>query len=199
MLHPSIVSIRCLLLFCSSASPIVNCLHPCNYVMAIEAKANWMYLANTFFTALALVPWVADACPHDARPVLTAGDIDALVGRDVTFCSFPATVAQAPPFHILPIPTAQHRAGCWGKMIEITLKTTVHNSHFKKEHRSPAWDLYSLYTLFQWGMLFFSLPKPIILQGRHPAVNCILLWMFKTNSALELEHLFALCLRYLFH
>lgn len=70
-----------------------------------------MHLAHTFFTALALVAWVADAGAHDAGAVVTAGDVDALVGWDITFRSFPATVAQAPPLHVLPISTAKHWAG----------------------------------------------------------------------------------------
>lgn len=82
-----------------------------------------MDLANTFLAALALVSRVADAGPHDARAVVVAGDVDALVRGDITFCSFPAAVAQAPPFHVLPISTAQHGAGRWGKTMEITLKT----------------------------------------------------------------------------
>lgn len=72
-----------------------------------------MELANTFFTALPFVAWVADAGPHDARAMVIAGNIDALIRWDVTFCSFPAAVAQAPAFHVLPISTAQHWAGCW--------------------------------------------------------------------------------------
>lgn len=52
-----------------------------------------MDLANTFFTALAFVPWVADTGPHDARAMVVAGDINALVGWDITFCSFPTAMA----------------------------------------------------------------------------------------------------------
>lgn len=105
-----------------------------------------MHLANTFFTALAFVSWVADTGAHDARAVVTAGDINALVGWDITLCSLPATMAQAPSFHVLPIPTAQHRAGRYGETTKITLKQM--ENHFKKEHKSSACNLHSSYTVF---------------------------------------------------
>lgn len=105
-----------------------------------------MHLANTFFTALAFVSWVADTGAHDARAMVIAGDINALVRWDITLCSLPATVAQAPSFHVLPISTAQHRAGRYGQTTKITLKQM--ENHFKKEHKSLAYDLHSLYTLY---------------------------------------------------
>jgi len=124
-----------------------------------------MYLANTFFTALAFVSWVADTGTHDARAMVTAGDIDALVRRDVAFCSFPAAVAQAPPLHVLPVSTAQHRAGRWGKVIEIALK---HNCTWlslqKRAQKSSMGFIFLIHSL-QWGMLFLSLPKPTLLHG----------------------------------
>lgn len=80
-----------------------------------------MYLVNTFFTALAFISWVADTGPHDARAMVIAGDIYALVSWNVTFCPFPATVAQAPPLHVLSIPTAQDWTRCY-KWTETTLE-----------------------------------------------------------------------------
>lgn len=139
-----------------------------------------MCLANTFFTALAFVSWVADTGPHDARAMVIAGDVNALVRRDITFCSFPAAMAQTPPLHVLPISTAQHWAGCWGQIREITWK---HNctrlSPQKRVQESSVGFIFFIHSL-QWGMFFFSLPKQILLRGWHPAVNCILLWLFKT-------------------
>lgn len=95
--------------------------------------------ANTFFTAFSFVSWVADTGPHDACAMVIAGDIDALVGWDITFRSLPAAVAQAPSLHVLPVSTAQHRAGCWGQIIDSASEQSVHGYHFSKDHRNPEW------------------------------------------------------------
>lgn len=124
-----------------------------------------MYLANTFFTALALVSRVADTGAHDARAMVAAGDVDALVRGDIAFCSFPAAMAQAPPLHVLPISTAQHWAGGWGKIIEITLKPKRTRLSLQKRAQETSMGfIFSMHNL-QWDMLFFSLPKPILLRG----------------------------------
>ena len=65
----------------------------------------------TFLAVLALVAGVADAGAHDAGAVVAAGHVDALVGWHVALGTLPATVAQAPAFHVLAIPTAEHGAG----------------------------------------------------------------------------------------
>lgn len=65
----------------------------------------------TFFAVLPLVARVADARPHDARPVAAARDVNALVGGNVALGALPAAVTHAATFKVLTVPTAQHRAG----------------------------------------------------------------------------------------
>lgn len=92
------------------------CSSPANRTVTFSSYAHASSRAGRihavhFFTALAFVSWVADTGAHDACAMVIAGDINALVGWDITLCSLPATMAQAPSFHVLPIPTAQHWAG----------------------------------------------------------------------------------------
>lgn len=68
---------------------------------------------RTFFTVLPFVSRITDARSHNARAVSAAGDVDALVGWNVAFGPFPATVAHAATFEILTVSTAQHWTGRW--------------------------------------------------------------------------------------
>lgn len=65
----------------------------------------------TFFTVLAFVAWVADACSHDAGPMVAACDVNALVGGNVALRALPAAVTHAATFKVLTTSTAQHRTG----------------------------------------------------------------------------------------
>lgn len=132
-----------------------------------------MHLANTFFTALAFVSRVADTGAHDACAMVIAGDINTLVGWDITLCSLPATVAQAPSFHVLPISTAQHWTGCYGQTTKTTSKQM--ENHFKKEHKSPACDLHSLYTVFTGVCCYLFCQNQIFHMDDAQLVKCILL------------------------
>lgn len=140
-----------------------------------------MYLANTFFTALAFVSWVADTGPHDARAMVIAGDVNALIRRDVTFCSLPAAVAQAPPLHVLPVSTAQHGAGRWGKITEITLKCNCTRLSLQKRAQESS-----------MGFIFF-IHSSFLCQKQFYVDDTQLLTVFsynylkQTNSALEIE------------
>lgn len=133
-----------------------------------------MHLANTFFTALAFVSRVADTGAHDARAVVIAGDINTLVGWDITLRSLPATVAQAPSFHVLPISTAQHWAGCYGQTTKKNTSKQMEN-HFKKEHKSLACDLHSLYTVFTGVCCCLFCQNQIFHMDDAQLVKCILL------------------------
>lgn len=145
-----------------------------------KQKANWMHLANTFFTTLAFVSGVANTGAHDARAMVIAGDINTLVGGDITLRSLPATVAQAPSFHVLPVSTAQHWAGCYGRTTKNTLKQM--ENHFEKEHKSPACDIHSLYTVFTRVCCCLFCQNQIFYMDDAQLVNCILPWVFKTKK-----------------
>lgn len=66
----------------------------------------------TFFTVFSFVSGIAGTGAHDADAPAPALGIDALSCGHVTLGALPAAVAQAASFGVLPIATAQHRAGC---------------------------------------------------------------------------------------
>lgn len=75
---------------------------------------------------------------------------------------------------------------------------TTNGKSFQKEAQDPSMKFTFFTHSLHRGMLLFVLPKPNLLYGWYPVVNCILRWVFKTNSALKLDYLLALCLWYLF-
>lgn len=60
----------------------------------------------TFFAVFPFVARVTDAGSPDAGAVAAAGDVDALVGGDVTLGALPAAVTHAATFKVLTIPAA---------------------------------------------------------------------------------------------
>lgn len=66
----------------------------------------WFIKTITFFTVFSFVAWVADTGSNNTRPMVTACDVNALVGGHVTLWALPAAVTHAATFKVLTIPTA---------------------------------------------------------------------------------------------
>lgn len=67
---------------------------------------RWFIKTVTFFTVFPFVAWITDTGSHNTGPMATAGDVNALVGGNVTLWALPAAVTHAATFKVLTIPTA---------------------------------------------------------------------------------------------
>lgn len=80
-----------------------------------RARARWCSGAKltTFLTVVALVASVATAGAHQANPMSSTVDVDALVGRHVALHALPAAVALAAAVRVLAVSVAKNRTGSW--------------------------------------------------------------------------------------
>lgn len=82
----------------------------------------------TFFTVVTLVTSIANAGPHQADPVSSTVDVNALVGRYVTFHTLPPAVALAAAVRVLAVTVAENRTGNWNTKQWNTSATPVEGS-----------------------------------------------------------------------
>lgn len=80
----------------------------------------------TLIAVFPLVTSVAGAGADDADAMASTVDVDALVGRDVTLCAFPAAVTLAAAAGVLTVAAAQHRTrSCTDRKVSVSKNKTA--------------------------------------------------------------------------